>query len=107
MQKEHGCEGCKHDNKREDEYPCNRCKYNADDMYEPVQKQTRGDKIRAMSDEELAESNICYIDSLAILDGLRYKGLDGKYHKTAKEAYKANLKWLQEVEEKTFSHIDN
>ena len=46
------CEKCKYNSKAETEYPCNRCVHNATDKFEPI---TNADKIRSMSDEELAE----------------------------------------------------
>lgn len=47
-----GCRNCKYEHLTEHEEPCNRCKQNATDLYEPM---TNADRIRQMSDEELAE----------------------------------------------------
>ena len=33
-----GCDNCKHLTKREDEYPCNKCKHNYAEMYEPKEE---------------------------------------------------------------------
>lgn len=46
------CDKCKYNEKSETEYPCNQCVHNATDKFKPM---TRADKIRSMSDEELAE----------------------------------------------------
>ena len=47
------CMKCKHTNKTENDYPCNQCKHCIDvkDHYKPM---TNADRIRNMSDEELA-----------------------------------------------------
>lgn len=53
------CETCKHQNKPAHVEPCKGCKHNATDNYQPI---TRADRIRSMTDEELAEfllSNLC------------------------------------------------
>ena len=58
------------------------------------------DKIRSMSDEELAKENIYFVSALNAKEGLHYTGLDGHYYRTAEEVVEANMKWLQsEVEE--------
>lgn len=48
------CEKCKHYNCEADKYPCAGCDSNVNDLFEE-KKQTNADRIRAMSDEELAE----------------------------------------------------
>jgi hypothetical protein len=56
------CETCKYQSKTEHEEPCKGCTHNATDNYEPM---TNADRIRSMSDEELAEfllSDDYYID---------------------------------------------
>ena len=45
------CDKCKYNEKSETEYPCNQCVHNATDKFKPM---THADKIRSMSDEELA-----------------------------------------------------
>ena len=45
------CSRCKYRYKRENEVPCVGCIHNAVDNFKPM---TQGDKIRSMSDEELA-----------------------------------------------------
>ena len=49
-----GCDNCKYDSKRTDEYPCNECIHGASvkEHYKPM---TNADRIRNMNDEELAE----------------------------------------------------
>ena len=47
-----GCVGCKYENESPDSKYCMGCKQNAIDKYTPM---TNADKIRSMSDEELAE----------------------------------------------------
>ena len=46
------CETCAYIGKSENDYPCNKCTRNASDKWKPM---TNADKIRSMSDEELAE----------------------------------------------------
>jgi hypothetical protein len=56
------CETCKHQGKSEHEEPCKGCTHNATDNYEPI---TNADRIRSMSDEEVAgflcEFDACYL----------------------------------------------
>lgn len=49
-----GCEKCTYDSKRTDEYPCNECVHGAS-VKEHFKPMTNADRIRNMSDEELAE----------------------------------------------------
>ena len=56
---------------------------------------TNADRIRSMTDEELADSNIYFVSEFVMKEGLRYTGLDGHYYKTGKEVYEANIKWLK------------
>jgi len=48
------CMNCKHITKKETDFPCNECKHgvNVKDHYKP---RSNADRIRSMSDEELAE----------------------------------------------------
>ena len=48
------CEKCKHIDVSAEKYPCSECDYNVNDLFEP-KNQTNADRIRHMSDEELAE----------------------------------------------------
>lgn len=92
-----GCSICKHQGKGEHEFPCCDCVHNAREHFEPY---TNADRIRSMSDEELADENLYFISEHALKEGFHYTGLDGGYYKTAKEAVKANLQWLKsEVKE--------
>ena len=52
MEEFESCDKCKYNEKSETEYPCNQCVHNSTDKFKPM---TRADKIRSMSDEELAE----------------------------------------------------
>ena len=62
-------------------------------------KHTNADRIRSMSDEELAKENIYFVSALNAKEGLHYTGLDGHYYRTTEEVVEANMKWLQsEVE---------
>ena len=58
-------------------------------------KQTNADRIRSMSDEELAKENVYFVSALNAKEGLHYTGLDGHYYRTAEEVVEANMKWLQ------------
>lgn len=58
-------------------------------------KQTNADRIRSMSDEELAKENVYFVSELVAKEGLRYTGLDGHYYRTGAEVVEANMKWLQ------------
>ena len=61
-----GCVGCKYESESVESKYCMGCKQNAIDKYEPM---TNADKIRSMSDEELAE----------FLYGLDHYWDDGQY----------------------------
>lgn len=67
--KEHSCENCKHIDKGIESPECTGCIHNALDKWQPM---TNGDRIRRMSDEELAES----LKSIGIMNGhfLRIQG---------------------------------
>ena len=55
-----GCENCKHTKKEPTEMPCLECERNrAYDHYEPM---TNADRIRNMTDEELATVIMCPLD---------------------------------------------
>nr|DAY87939.1 MAG TPA: Kruppel-like factor 3 finger, kruppel-like, DNA BINDING [Caudoviricetes sp.] len=47
-----GCNTCKYEHCDNQDYPCSKCSHAFIDKYEP---KTNADKIREMSDEELAE----------------------------------------------------
>ena len=78
-----GCKGCKNEHCSADSKECQGCKQNAVDKYT---RMTNADRIRAMSDEELAD----FIEMKQFF-ALANNGTDGEEH---------TLKWLQsEVEE--------
>lgn len=86
------CMKCKHTNKTENDYPCNQCKHCIDvkDHYKPM---TNADRIRNMTDEELAEFLSKTVDDIVSCDGCdepinEYGSCSGN----CKNPY---LKWLQ------------
>ena len=66
---------------------------------EPI---TNADRIRAMSDEILAQEMIFFCPTDTVFKGTEtyekphYTGLDGSYYSTSEELAVANLKWLQQ-----------
>ena len=52
MAEHDGCKGCAYVSRGEHEIPCVKCAQNASDNYK---RMTNADRIRSMSDEELAE----------------------------------------------------
>lgn len=62
---------------------------------------TNADRIRAMSDEELAQDMIFFCPTDTVFNGSEtyekphYTGLDGRYYSTSEELAAANLEWLQ------------
>lgn len=63
------CDKCKHDSKLMEEYPCCKCTHNgAADFYE---EKTNADRIRAMTDKELAEFLISFKNTF----GEEYEGV--------------------------------
>ena len=66
---------------------------------EPI---TNAHKIRAMSDEELAQEMIFFCPTDTVFNGTEtyekphYTGLDGRYYSTSEELTAANLEWLQQ-----------
>ena len=63
---------------------------------------TNADRIRAMSDGELAQEMIFFCPTDTVFKGTEtyekphYTGLDGRYYSTSEELIAANLKWLQQ-----------
>lgn len=82
------CDNCKYVMTDTESFPCNRCTRNAVDKWEPIPKQTNADRIRSMTDEEMAEFASHYI-SCGYCDARQPYGNCGK---TCKERL---LKWLQ------------
>ena len=62
------CEKCKHMEVSGEKYPCSECDSIVNDLFES-KKKTNADRIRSMSDEELAEfiskvNRTCIVDAL-------------------------------------------
>ena len=93
------CNKCKYDSKESNEFPCVECSHNrVVDYYEP---QTNADRIRNMSDEELAEwlHNISH-DNEAEEPNVCIYDLDKEEEIVLYDSYGDLLEWLQaEVEE--------
>ena len=82
MAEHDGCKGCAYVSRGEHEAPCIKCTQNASDNYK---RMTNADRIRSMSDEELAD----FIEMKQFF-ALANNGTDGEEY---------TLKWLQsEVE---------
>ena len=68
-------------------------------------EKTNAQKIRAMSDEELAKEMIFFCPTDTVFKGTEtyekphYTGLDGGYYSTSEELIAENLKWLQQPAE--------
>lgn len=68
-------------------------------------KKTNTDRIRAMSDEQLAKEMIFFCPTDTVFKGTEtyekphYTGLDGGYYSTSEELIAENLKWLQQPAE--------
>lgn len=66
---------------------------------------TNADRIRSMSDEEMAQEMIFFCPTDTVFKGTEtykkphYTGLDGRYYSTSEELVVANLEWLQQPEE--------
>ena len=87
MAEHDGCKGCAYVSRGEYEIPCIKCAQNASDNYK---RMTNADRIRAMSDEELADF-LCKVKS-------DYQWLDHEF--PSEEESGEWVKWLQsEVEE--------
>ena len=86
-----GCDKCKNVNKRPHEEPCVNCTHCAEEHFAPM---TNADRIRNMSDEELADMMFESCVEKMGLEECRYS--DGGIH----ECKKCVLEWLQaEVKE--------
>ena len=90
------CEKCKHMEVSGEKYPCSECDSIVNDLFES-KKQTNADRIRSMSDEELAEF-------LPIVSDFMCKPTDKCMenifnHGECEKRKECALKWLQsEVE---------
>lgn len=82
--RDNGCSGCKYEHLKGSEKPCCDCANMHMDKYEPI---TNADRIRNMSDEELAESIPCpYIKT-------QYDECVHGWHDY--DCNKCKLEWLQ------------
>lgn len=87
-----GCKGCKYEKCNMESKECSGCKQNAVDKYT---RMTQADRIRSMSDEELAK----FIEQISI-DSMDTISFGTKDYKEIWEHKETALKWLQsEVEE--------
>ena len=91
------CEVCKHKNCPSDQYPCSECDRNANDLFMDEGKQTQGDKIREMSDEELYN----LIEKIKMCGGLIRTETTSSECRGCKDGFCCNvLQWLKsEVKE--------
>ena len=92
-----GCKLCKYEKFCEDSKECQGCKQNSVDKYT---RMTNADRIRSMSDEELAVSRVDRIDFYTKSDIPEYIGDFDGIANGIEEAIALEIKWLQqEVEE--------
>ena len=97
MAEHDGCKGCAYVSRGEHEIPCVKCAQNASDNYK---RMTNADRIRSMSDEELAVSRVDRIDFYTKSDIPEYIGDFAGIANSIEEAIALEIKWLQqEVEE--------
>lgn len=90
-----GCKGCRYENETEDRSRCKGCKRNAVDKYV---KTSNADRIRNMTDEELA-------NLLIVFDGEedRYRYITASTKRSyiysssysIKEAFREQMEWLE------------
>ena len=57
-------------------------------------KQSNADRVRGMSDEELANLFLFFIPTT--FDRAMYTGISGKYTRTSEETFDNNLEWLKQ-----------
>ena len=90
--KHDGCKLCKYENCSMESKECIGCKHNSVDKYT---RMTNADRIRSMSDEELAE----FIEQIST-DSMETISFGTKEYEEIWEHKETTLKWLQsEVEE--------
>lgn len=89
-----GCKGCRYEKENADSVYCQGCKQNAVDKYA---KKTNADRIREMTNEELAEQFVC--SYMSIVDGEAYPIYEavheGCQYEAREDAEKAELEWLE------------
>ena len=89
-----GCNKCKYEKTDRYSYPCSFCVHNAEEHFQP---KTNADRIRNMTDEELAEF-LVYTQST--IKECMIGVADCKYENTDKDCKDCFLEWLQaEVKE--------
>lgn len=82
-------------------YPCKADIFQK--TYTEDNTKTNADRIRAMSDEEMAQEMIFFCPTDTVFKGTEtyekphYTGLDGCYYSTSEELVVANLEWLQRL----------
>ena len=86
------CDKCKYNEKSETEYPCNQCVHNATDKFKPM---THADKIRSMSDEELAEFLRGIDNGHEITFGDYFHTKDGDFISSRDDINAKMIQWLQ------------
>ena len=92
-----GCKLCKYENYSMESKECIGCKQNSVDKYK---RMTQGERIRSMSDEELAGSRVDRIDFYTKSDIPEYIGDFDGIANSIEEAIALEINWLQsEVEE--------
>lgn len=68
-------------------------------------EKTNADRIRSMTDEQLAQEMIFFSPTDTVFKGTEtykkphYTGLDGRYYSTSEELVVANLEWLKQPAE--------
>ena len=86
------CEKCKHIDVSAEKYPCSECDSNVNDLFES-KNQTNADRIRHMSDEELAE----FLEKNGMCELCEHRDKENCFEENCKKGF---LKWLQsEAEE--------
>lgn len=94
-----GCNKCKYEKTDRYSYPCSFCVHNAEEHFQP---KTNADRIRNMTDEELAEwlHNICQFENSDHFPMISIYNLDTKCEEEIGDNYKDLIEWLQaEVKE--------
>ncbi len=87
--RDNGCSGCKYEHLKGSEKPCCDCANMHMDKYEPI---TNADRIRNMSDEELA----CVIEKIKMCGGLISTETTSAECYRCKDGYCCNvMQWLQ------------
>lgn len=90
-----GCDGCKHEHKREDESPCTECAMNYTSKWEHRPKKTRQDEFLEMFPEAIISklTNASVICPMDVSKNVACRGRSDKNCHKCKKDY-----WLQEVE---------